>query len=84
MNIRRELAPPVTAGAFLLLAVSGMLMFFHADSGLKKVAREWLSRVLLGGAALHVTAEYFSGVAARCASFTSSALGASSGYHRSY
>jgi hypothetical protein len=39
---------------------------------------------LLGGVALHVTAEYFSGVAARCASFTSSALGASSGYHRSY
>lgn len=56
MTIKREWATPLTAGAFLLLAATGLLMFFHADSGLNKLAHEWLSWVLLAGAGLHITA----------------------------
>ncbi len=54
MRIQRQWVTPMTAGAFLLLAVTGVLMFFHADSGLNKLAHEWLSWLLLAGAALHV------------------------------
>lgn len=56
MNIQRSWATPVAAGAFLLSAVTGVLIFFHADSGLNKAAHEWLSWLLLGGVALHVLA----------------------------
>lgn len=54
MTIRCERVTPITAGAFLLSAVTGMLIFFHADSGAKKFVHEWLSWVLLAGAGLHV------------------------------
>lgn len=55
MTFRREWVTPITAGAFLLVAVTGVLMFFHADTGLNKTAHEWLSWVMLVGVALHVT-----------------------------
>lgn len=58
MMIKREWATPLTAGAFLLLAVTGLLMFFHADSGLNKVAHEWLSWALIAGVTVHVTANF--------------------------
>lgn len=58
MHISRQWVTPITAGAFLLLAVTGVLMFFHADTGLNKLAHEWLGWVLLAGAALHVTAHF--------------------------
>ena len=56
MNIQRSWATPVAAGAFLLSAVTGVLIFFHVDSGLNKAAHEWLSWLLLGGVVLHVLA----------------------------
>jgi hypothetical protein len=40
-------------GAFGLLAVTGVLMFFHVDSGLNQTAHQWLSWVLIGSVALH-------------------------------
>lgn len=58
MTIQREWATPVAAGAFLLSAATGVLIFFHVDSGLNKVAHEWLSWVLLGGVVLHVIANF--------------------------
>ncbi|MBF0110775.1 MAG: DUF4405 domain-containing protein [Magnetococcales bacterium] len=58
MAIQREWVTPVTTGAFLLSAVTGILIFFHVDSGLNKVAHEWLSWVLLGGVLLHVIANF--------------------------
>lgn len=58
MAIQREWVTPVAAGAFLLSAVTGVLIFFHVDSGLNKVAHEWLSWVLLGGVALHLIANF--------------------------
>lgn len=58
MNIERQWVTPIAAGAFLLSAVTGVLIFFHLDSGLNKVAHEWLSWVLLGGVGLHVAANF--------------------------
>ena len=54
MNIKREWATPITAGAFILMAVTGILMFFHLDTGLNQAAHEWLGWVLLAGVGLHV------------------------------
>lgn len=56
MPIQREWATPLTAGAFGLLAVTGVLMFFHLDTGLNKAAHEWLGWVLLAGVGLHLAA----------------------------
>jgi hypothetical protein len=40
MTIQREWVTPIAAGAFLISAVTGVLIFFHVDSGLNKVAHE--------------------------------------------
>lgn len=56
MAMQREWVTPVAAGAFLLSAVTGVLIFFHVDTGLNKFAHEWLSWILLGAVALHVVA----------------------------
>lgn len=56
MTVSREWATPLTMGAFGLLAVTGVLMFFHLDTGLNKAAHEWLGWVLLAGVGLHVMA----------------------------
>ena len=58
MPIQREWATPLTAGAFLLSSVTGVLIFFHIDSGLNKFAHEWLSWALLAGVTLHVAANF--------------------------
>lgn len=58
MKITREWATPLTAGAFLLVATTGLLMFFELDSGLNKEAHEWLSWALLGGVMLHVVSNF--------------------------
>jgi hypothetical protein len=55
MQLKREWITPLTAGAFLLVAVTGVLMFFHVDRGLNKVAHEWLGWALVAAVALHVT-----------------------------
>lgn len=60
MNLSRDWVTPVTIGSFLLAAVTGVLMFFHIDTGLNKTAHEWLSWVLLAGVALHVTTNVLS------------------------
>lgn len=55
MKLQREWVTPLVAGAFLLVSVTGVLMFFHVDRGLNRVAHEWLGWALLLGAALHLT-----------------------------
>ena len=40
MTIRREWITPITAGAFLLSAVTGILIFFHIGTGLNKFGQE--------------------------------------------
>jgi len=44
---------PVTIGAFLLIGVTGVLMFFKVRGGLIVVVHEWLSLVLVIAAVLH-------------------------------
>ena len=58
MAIKREWATPITVGAFLISAVTGVLMFFHIDISLNKLAHEWLSWLLLIGVLLHVAANF--------------------------
>lgn len=58
MNIKREWATPLTAGAFLLTAVTGILMFFHIDTGFNKTAHEWISWALVLGVGLHMASNF--------------------------
>lgn len=54
LNPHRPWITPLVIGIFLLMSVTGILMFFLLDSGLNKAAHEWLSWVMVGGVALHV------------------------------
>lgn len=47
-------ATPVTIGAFVVSAVSGVLLFFHLNFGLVRVVHEWGSWFLVIGALFHV------------------------------
>ncbi len=54
MKTLRELATPLTIGAFAFMSITGVLMFFHLDSGLNKLGHEWLGWAFITGVALHV------------------------------
>lgn len=58
MRISRDWATPLTMAAFGLMAVTGVLMFFHLDSGFNKPAHEWLGWALLAGVGLHAAANW--------------------------
>lgn len=58
MIIKREWATPLTMGAFLLMAITGVLMFFHIEAGLGKALHEWLGWLFVAGVALHVTVNF--------------------------
>jgi hypothetical protein len=58
MKFLRQIATPLTIGAFLLMAVTGVLIFFHKATGLNKPAHEWLSWAFLLGVALHVVTNF--------------------------
>ncbi|EIJ33755.1 DUF4405 domain-containing protein [Thiothrix nivea] len=55
MTTLRRWATPMTIGAFLLMSVTGILMFFHIELGLIKVAHEWLSWLMVLAVGLHIT-----------------------------
>lgn len=58
MKLQREWITPITMGSFLLSAVTGVLIFFHLDTGANKFVHEWLSWVLLAGVALHAAVNF--------------------------
>lgn len=58
MTLNREWVTPITMGAFALMAVTGVMMFFGVRPGLTGAAHEWLSWAFLAGAAGHVTANF--------------------------
>lgn len=60
MKMTREWITPITTGAFLLTAVTGVLLFFHAATGLNKAVHEWLSWVFLIGAVFHLILNFTS------------------------
>lgn len=50
----QELVTSLTIGSFVITALTGILIFFHLNIGLVKLAHEWLSWVFVLGAAGHV------------------------------
>ncbi|HET8693747.1 MAG TPA: DUF4405 domain-containing protein [Aquabacterium sp.] len=60
MQISRDWATPITIGAFLLMATTGILMFFDADVGKNKDVHEWMGWALVVGVGTHVTANFSS------------------------
>lgn len=50
----RPWATPLTIGAFVLMAVSGVMMFFEAMPGFVTSAHKWLSWLFLLGAGAHI------------------------------
>ena len=58
IRVSREWATPVTAGVFVVMAVTGVLMFFHLDVGLNKLAHEWLGWGMVAAVAAHGVANW--------------------------
>jgi hypothetical protein len=56
LKVSRSRATPLTIGVFLLMAVTGGLMFFRADIGLNRAAHVWLGWLLEAAAAAHALA----------------------------
>ena len=54
----RKWATPLTIGAFVPMAVTGILMFFHIDRGIIGGAHQWLSWLFLIGVVGHVTVNF--------------------------
>jgi hypothetical protein len=50
----RKWATPLTIGSFVVVGITGVLMFFHLEFGLIKPAHEWLSWLLVLGGIAHV------------------------------
>ena len=51
---------PLVIGSFVLISVTGGLMFFHLDSGLNKLVHEWFSWLFVAGGALHLALHHAS------------------------
>lgn len=54
--MNREIATPLTIGIFLIMSVTGILMFFHWDTGFNKLAHEWLGWLMVVAVVLHILA----------------------------
>ena len=54
MNKLRAWVTPITIGSFLLVGVTGLLMFFKVPGSLIVVTHEWLSPILVITACLHI------------------------------
>lgn len=54
-TLLKSLATPLTAGLFLVSAVSGAALFFHVGQGSFREMHEWLSMALLIPAGLHLS-----------------------------
>jgi hypothetical protein len=57
-NRIREWATPFTIGAFVLSALTGVLLFFKMNLGLIKPVHEWLSWLLVIGTVFHLLANW--------------------------
>jgi hypothetical protein len=54
----RTWATPLTIGSFILMSISGLLMFLDLDTGLTAGAHQWVSLLFLLGVGGHVTANF--------------------------
>jgi uncharacterized membrane protein len=55
MKISREWFTPLTLGSFILISATGVLMFFHLDSGMNKLVHKWFSWLLIAAVLTHIT-----------------------------
>ncbi|MGB8247638.1 MAG: DUF4405 domain-containing protein [Chlorobium sp.] len=51
-------ATPLAIGSFIILAVTGLLMFFKIEGGYIKPVHEWLSWLMVAGVVLHTVANW--------------------------
>ncbi|WP_319825651.1 DUF4405 domain-containing protein [Thalassovita sp.] len=58
MTTLRKYATPLTMGTFALMAVTGTLLFFHANTMLNKVAHEWIGLAMVAAVGLHVAVNW--------------------------
>jgi len=58
MQIQRAWATPLILGVFVVMAGTGLLMFFDLDSHFQKEVHSWLSWGLLSAFVLHVTVNW--------------------------
>ena len=58
MRFLRKWATPWTIGSFLLMSVTGVLMFYHLNSPLNKLAHQWLSFAFLVGVVVHIVTNW--------------------------
>lgn len=54
----RKWATPLTIGSFLLMAGTGVMMFFELEDGLTTVVHQWMSWIFLAGAAAHLAIHF--------------------------
>ncbi|WP_432447942.1 DUF4405 domain-containing protein [Aliiroseovarius marinus] len=54
MQNLRKWATPLVVGSFLLMGVTGILMFFHLETMLGKVVHEWAGWLMVIGVGAHV------------------------------
>lgn len=54
MKSLRKWATPLTVASFLVMGVTGTLMFFHLDSGLNTFIHEWAGWAMLLGVGAHL------------------------------
>ena len=54
MKSLRIWATPLTVGSFLIMGVTGILMFFHVDSGLNGFIHEWAGWAMVVGVGAHL------------------------------
>jgi len=52
---QRDIATSLTAGVFLIIAISGLMLFFHINEGTVKNLHEYLGIIFVVAALLHVT-----------------------------
>ena len=54
MTSLRQWATPLTIGMFVLMAVTGLLLFFESASGLNKTVHEWGGLILVTAVGTHI------------------------------
>lgn len=54
----RRWATPVTIGGFILMAVTGLMMFFHVELGISKDVHEWAGWVMILGVVMHLVGNW--------------------------
>ncbi|MCA0919201.1 DUF4405 domain-containing protein [Pseudooceanicola nanhaiensis] len=53
LNLRKW-ATPLTAATFLIVAVTGVVLFFHTGGTLSRVAHEWIGFAVMAAAGFHI------------------------------